>query len=380
MRRRAGVQLFASSPSDLRSRRPIDRLRVVSCLLLLLLTALLSEIASNVDRDFSAFLATLPDSLQVLWRVGFWAAIVWAIALLVITATRHRVRPALEGVTAAGLALVITVLAAAIVTGKAGDVVSHIADADGPPVFPPGVLAVTSAVLASMAPHLTQPFRRFGRFPIGLQLASALFLGASQLFGGAAALAIGLVAGATIHLVLGSPGGLPTVTRVRAALLDLGVPVEGLAPIAIGRHGVAQLTGSDADGPLEIKVYGRDAWEGELMASTWRLVWYRGSHRTARLSRGEYVEHEGFMTFLAARAGVRVPEVVTAGLADNGRRPDGTPLTDATRALTDEHVQTLWADLARLHVGGLAHRRLDLDRVVVREDARRGSATSRQRP
>ncbi len=98
--------------------------------------------------------------------------------------------------------------------------------------------------------------------------------------------------------------------------------------------------GADERGPIEIRVYGRDAWEGELAASVWRTFWYRGSQRTARPSRSQYVEHEGFMTYLVGSAGVRVPEVVTAGVAENGDalivvRPDGTPLaaTDAPNAL-----------------------------------------------
>jgi hypothetical protein len=52
-----------------------------------------------------------------------------------------------------------------------------------------------------------------------------------------------------------------------------------------------------------VKVYGRDAWDGELLASAWRRVWYRGTQRTARLGRVECVEHEGLVTFLAQRSG-----------------------------------------------------------------------------
>ena len=45
---------------------------------------------------------------------------------------------------------------------------------------------------------------------------------------------------------------------------------------------------------------------------------------------GVIVEHEGFMSFLAARAGVRVHELVTAGRAGKGDavivvRPIGAP-------------------------------------------------------
>ena len=77
-------------------------------------------------------------------------------------------------------------------------------------------------------------------------------------------------------LLRGSPGGFPTVTRVKAALGDLGVEVDQLAPTAMRREGVAVMSGSDRRGGLEVRVYGRDAWEGELLADLWRLAWYRG--------------------------------------------------------------------------------------------------------
>jgi uncharacterized protein (TIRG00374 family) len=143
------------------------------------------------------------------------------------------------------------------------------------------------------------------------------------------------------------------------------------------REGVAVLAGTDGQGPFEVRVYGRDAWEGELVADLWRLAWYRRGRRRARLSRSEYVEHEGFMTMLAARGGARVPEVVTAGLADNGDaliviRPDGVPLRDANRELTGDQVRSLWEQLGRLHAGGIAHHRIDLDRVVTFGDSSAG--------
>jgi len=72
------------------------------------------------------------------------------------------------------------------------------------------------------------------------------------------------------------------------------------------REGVVMFEGSDAQGTLSVKVYGRDAWDGQLLANLWRLAWYRESEQMVRFSRVELVEHEGFVTLLAERAGVRV--------------------------------------------------------------------------
>src|SRR5262249_42813992 len=75
-------------------------------------------------------------------------------------------------------------------------------------------------------------------------------------------------------------------------------------------------------------------------------------------------------------AGLRVPSVVTAGVADNGDalivlRPDGQSMTADAR-LTAEQAAPLWTDLERLHSRGIVHRHLDLDRVVQRADGSAG--------
>jgi uncharacterized protein (TIRG00374 family) len=371
---RAGepFQLFASSPPEPLARRPVDGLRAVGYLVLLVVAALLSEIGHDLDQGLSEVLTSFPGFLQVLWLTGFWLAIGWSVTLLVTAAFRRRLPLAGEGLGAASLAIGIALVVAAIVSGRPGDVIGQLADSDGPPVFPPAALAITSAVLAVMAPYLTLPFRRVGRALIAAQLLGSLFLGVALVLGAATSLAVGLLAGTTLLLLRGSPGGFPTVTRVRVALGDLGVAVEQLAPTVMRPEGVAVLAGSDRDGAIEVRVYGRDAWEGELLADLWRRAWYRGRRRSARLSRAEYVEHEGFVTMLAARGGVRVPEVVTAGLADNGDaliavRPDGTALGDANPELTAEQVRSLWDQLGRLHGCGIVHHRIDLDRVVSRD-------------
>ena len=115
------------------------------------------------------------------------------------------------------------------------------------------------------------------------------------------------------------------------ALEGLGISVDELAPASMHPEGTLQFDATDEDGPLSVKVYGRDAWDGQLLANAWRLAWYRDTQRTVRLSRLELVEHEGFVTLLADRAGVRVPRLITAGSAGQGDalvvvRPDGVPL------------------------------------------------------
>ena len=176
-----------------------------------------------------------------------------------------------------------------------------------------------------------------------------------------------------MHLVVGSPGGRPTNSRIERALRELGVDARELQAVPMHRSGVILFTAADDAGPLAVKVYGRDAWDAQLLATVWRLVWYRGAQRTARLSRLQLVEHEGFITLLTERAGVRAPRLVVAGSAGNGDallvvRPDGQPVAPGTIDLPDTAIEGLWDELRQLGAAGITHSDIDFDRIVRRPD------------
>ena len=91
--------------------------------------------------------------------------------------------------------------------------------------------------------------------------------------------------------------------------------------------------GRDAEGePLKVRVLGRDAQDTQRLARRWRSLAYRDPPRSVAVGRLEQVEHEALATLMAAQAGVRVPEVVTAALGPDGdalivtRQPDVEPL------------------------------------------------------
>ncbi len=369
--------LFASGRHEPRARRPTDIALVLAGLLTIVVACVLATVAADVEAAFAAAMADFPTFFDPLWLALVWAPPAWAIVIAVAAAVRgrfHLIRDMLAGVL---VALSVAVTVAAIVSDDAWATLSQIADVDGPPVFPPGLITVAAAAIGVASPHLVRPARHLGRWLLAGQYVAGLFLGMAVGSGGLVALMVGLVAASAIHLVVGSPGGRPTPSRIVLALRDLGVDVDELAPARMQPEGVVRFTGRDAQGPLDVKVYGRDAWDAQLLANLWRLAWYRSSQRTARLSRLELVEHEGFVTLLSERAGVRTARLVSAGSAGQGDalvvvRPDGTPLALERPDISDDALDGLWADLTRLHGAGIVHGAIDLEHVVGRADGTLG--------
>ena len=77
---------------------------------------------------------------------------------------------------------------------------------------------------------------------------------------------------------------------------------------------MASFAGTDVAGdPIELAVYGRDAADAQWLRKVWRFCIYRDSGPTLVLNRLQQVEHEAYLTLLAAHAGLRVPEIVAAG-------------------------------------------------------------------
>ena len=94
--------------------------------------------------------------------------------------------------------------------------------------------------------------------------------------------------------------------------------------------------------------------------------------RSVAIGRLEQVEHEALATLLAAQAGVRVPEVVTAALGPEGDavvvtvQPDADVLEDLrAEDVSDETLRGLWGQVARLHAAGISHGRLNGSNVAL---------------
>lgn len=373
--RAADIRVFGSEASAPRARRPTDVVLLVgTSLTIAVLTLLVSSGTTPVNDAVAGFIAAIPVDLDWFWAFTVDLLLVWTVVFLAIAVVaRHRL--ALQQVVAGTLALGTALLAGSAAGANWTALVGSVLATAPPAVYPGMRLALATALIVTTSPHLSRPLRHTGRAVLAVGALGVIALGVTSPLGALAGLALGMAAGSLTNLVFGSPGGRLSLSQVSDALADLGVTATDLRHADLAPRGVALVTGLSATGrPLLVKVYGRDAWDGQLISSIWSSLWYRDTLPSTRLNRLQQVEHEAFATLFAERAGVPVLPVVAAGLA-TGRdallvlEDDAVPLTEvAPERLDDAFLARLWAALTDLHTTGIAHGRLTPDRLTLRPD------------
>ena len=136
---------------------------------------------------------------------------------------------------------------------------------------------------------------------------------------------------------------------------------------------MASFAGTDTAGdPIELAVYGRDAADAQWLRKVWRFCIYRDSGPTLVLNRLQQVEHEAYLTFLAAHAGVRVPEIVAAGRCGPAhdaalvtRLPDGQRLSELEGDdVSDDDIDGFLRSVLLLRKAGISHGGLSPETVL----------------
>ncbi|HEX9259533.1 MAG TPA: lysylphosphatidylglycerol synthase transmembrane domain-containing protein [Acidimicrobiales bacterium] len=372
---RRAFQLYASPAGEVRARRPTDVILLILSVASLTLLVIIERPGSGpLTSALIDVVRALPDELNLLWELLYFVMSVWAAALVVVAAVRRRWTLVRDmGLTVVAIVLIVPTVAR-LATGEWLGLFEGLAGADGSLNYPPLRYALVVALVVTTSPHLTRSARLTGRGLLLLGGVATLALENADATGFAAGYFVGLGAAAAIHLLFGSPGGKPGLEQVRADLQDLGLRVHELRPGRVDQD-VYEIPAEDDQGPIEIKVFGRDAWEGQILTRLWRRVWYRGAEGLW-LRRGQEADHEAALLMLAADRGVAVPQVVAAGRSANGDtmlvvRPVGSVLAEAG-PLEAGRAAATWDALATLHRAGMAHGaidpttvRVDGDRIVL---------------
>lgn len=373
-----GGRYLVSAPGATRVRRAGDVTRLLLGAGLLLWALLNVERLGPLNRALAELVEVLPtwslEPLSVVYSFGFVASV--AIIVLLAVGGRARRDALRDVVLAAVVAAVIGIVLIRLVQGAWPHIVPELGLERPERQTPVFRIALATAVLVAASPHLVRPLRQVGRIIIALSVVAGSGLGFGLPSDAIGAIGVGLIAAAVVFLLLGTPTGLPDLATIARGLDRLGLEVRDLRVPPSRSWGVRRVLGHRPDGTeVLIKVYGRDATDQQLLAKLWRGLLYREQRQTFSISRLQAVQNEALLTLWAARAGVTVREVLTAGAPDAevallALETGGTRLASMDAdACTDEVLVAAWRQVAQLHAAGIAHGSLDTRTVRVDSDA-----------
>jgi uncharacterized membrane protein YbhN (UPF0104 family)/membrane-associated phospholipid phosphatase/tRNA A-37 threonylcarbamoyl transferase component Bud32 len=245
--------------------------------------------------------------------------------------------------------------------------------------YPSGHVAVAAALATAAGPWLPRPARRAAWWAVWLVGLGRMYAGAHlplDVLGGAA---LGWAVAAAVHLAVGAPGGLPTASAIRQGLRAAGIQPDRLRPVDGDARGSVPFVVDTGDGRrLFVKAVGREQRDADLLYKLWRRAAYREvEDETPFATPKQQVEHEAYLSLLAARTGVRTPAVVAATPAEDGHMllvqayVAGQTLDRLDpAAVNDGLLEAVWAQVGRLRAAGIAHRDLRLANLLVDADGR----------
>ena len=114
--------------------------------------------------------------------------------------------------------------------------------------YPVAIVVVAVAMALAAMPYLSRSVQRLVELVIGLAAVATVVSGYGLPVNVAASVALGWGTVALLHLVFGSPLGLPSGEELAVVVEDLGVQVGTLTPSQHQVWGVARYTGIDQSG------------------------------------------------------------------------------------------------------------------------------------
>ncbi|MHB1519408.1 MAG: lysylphosphatidylglycerol synthase domain-containing protein [Acidimicrobiales bacterium] len=295
-------------------RRGSDGLRVAVSVVAIVLGWLLTEAGSNAERTIATTLASVPDGVRWAVTATWWTTSLGTVFLLIaITLLSLRWSAARDVGVSAVATWVLTIMLEVVLGNDGGRSVAAIGHFNL--AFPAVRMAITTAVVVAALPYLARWLQRTAELAVGLLALSTIASGAGLPVSMLTGLALGWGVVAVVHLLFGSPLGLPSPEEVGLLLADLDLLAAEVHPAAEQEWGVGRFEAVLDGSTVAVSVYGRDAADAQLLAKTARFLFYRDSGPTLTFTRRQQVEHEAYLTMMTERAGVRAPHVLAAGPA-----------------------------------------------------------------
>ncbi|MGD0391472.1 MAG: hypothetical protein ABSC41_02395, partial [Acidimicrobiales bacterium] len=307
--------VFAPVGDGQTRRRGTDIVRLGAAVVAVLLCWLVIRANSNAEDTIATTMSSAPNGIKWLVSVIWWVASVGVVVVIGAMTLVSRRWSAIRDVALSGAMAWVGCLIVGELVGPTGGRPPDPSLENFNLSYPVARVAVTAAVATAALPYLSRWLQRTIESAIGLLALAAVVNASGMPVAIVGSLALGWGMTALVHLIAGSPLGLPSTDEVRVLLGDLGLAAEAVVPNADQEWGVGRFTALVDGSEVDVSVYGRDASDAQLLAKTARFLFYRDSGPTLALTRRQQVEHEAYLTLMAARAGARVPEVLVAGPA-----------------------------------------------------------------
>jgi uncharacterized membrane protein YbhN (UPF0104 family)/membrane-associated phospholipid phosphatase len=358
-------------------RRPADVGLLVVSAVLAILVGFWAQTQSTVNLNLFLVLNDLAGNMVGLAKAAYalgsiWAVLAATVLLLLLRQLRVARYAALAGAGAWGLSLLLNELLGPHSISGLG---VSVRIGDGP-VYPVANVAAITALAFGIAPFIVRPLRRVLALVILLVCTASMYLGAgfpADVIGG---VLVGFGVAALVRVLLGAPGGQPSVAEVRAALLDLGYDVADIAPAEqqIPRAAVMDVQLSNGE-RVRVNAFGRDQRDARIAAKVWHKAMYRDPGVPVFGSRIQQVEHIAFTLMLAERADVAAARLVRTGVGGADAAvlvttpAPGTPIDSVpVDSITADVLCNAWKQLDALHGAGITHGTIDGTRVLVGDD------------
>jgi uncharacterized membrane protein YbhN (UPF0104 family) len=270
---------------------------------------------SSLEHTITTTLGSPPNGVRWLISSIWWITSLGVIAVIAFMALMSRRLSAIRDIAVSGGAAWLLCIISAAVLGTDGGRPPTAGYGHVDLAFPVARVAATVGVVTAALPYFSRWLQLCLETAIGLLAVTAVVNGSGVPMSVLASLAVGWGVTAIVHLVFGSPLGLPSTGEVELLLGDLEISAIGVRPATKQEWGVGRFGGTVDGSRVDVSVYGRDASDAQLLAKTVRFLFYRDSGPTLALTRRQQVEHEAYLTLMADRAGARVPVVLAAGPA-----------------------------------------------------------------
>ncbi len=332
--RRWRAIVFAPVGDGQTRRRGSDGVKLGLAALALLVCWLGTKTNSNLEHTIATTLGSPPNGVRWLISSIWWITSLGVVVVIAGMTLMSRRLSAIRDIAVSGAAAWLLCIISAAVLGTDGGRPPTSGYTHVDLAFPVARVAATVGVVTAALPYFSRWLQLCLETAIGLLAVTAVVNGSGVPLAVLASLAVGWGVTAVVHLVFGSPLGLPSTGEVELLLGDLELSATGVRAASKQEWGVGRFGGTVDGARIDVSVYGRDAADAQLLAKTARFLFYRDSGPTLALTRRQQVEHEAYLTLMADRAGARVPVVLAAGPAGPAKDalfvthpPAGRPLS-----------------------------------------------------